>query len=191
MIEPAGASRIVFGALLVVVALSLASCSDDVSLSGYATEVEEVITESNSTLDAMDEAITGSTSLDDMQQYARDRRELRHALLDDLMAIEPPATVADLHHEAMEAIADLVRAEDALVARVLAASSVEEAANAWDTPEGRAARTADERTIRLCEAAQDTFDRTEAGEEYEDLPWIPDDMKRVIRVALGCRAEDR
>jgi hypothetical protein len=61
----------------------------------------------------------------------------------------------------------------------------------WDTPEGVAARAADERAIVLCDAAQETLDSTDSRSELEGVPWIPPEMKRIVRVAFGCHAELR
>ena len=178
------------GLVLGLLAL-VSACSSEITLPEYAEQVESLVTEMNATLDTMDEEVESAASLEAMQAYANDRIVLRRQLLSDFEALDPPARIDELHNEAVAAIGALVAAEEALVARVLEAETAEEAARVWTTPEGQAAREADRRTIRLCEAAQETFDRTQAGEELEDLPWIPDEMKQVIRVALGCDAETR
>ena len=103
----------------------------------------------------------------------------------------PPESVADLHVEAIEILQRVTDAEGVLAMKVESAESFSDVSDLWDSPEGLAARAADQRAILMCEAAQDTFDRTQAGAEFEDVPWIPAELKQVVDVAFGCRVEDR
>jgi hypothetical protein len=61
----------------------------------------------------------------------------------------------------------------------------------WETPEGVAARAADDQAIALCRAAEAEINSTEERSAFEDVPWIPPEMKEIVRVAFGCDAESR
>lgn len=178
-------------ALGVAACLLLQACGSDVSLTGYAEEVEALVITMNARLDELDAEIEGSEDLERIKRYARERVAARNAFLDGLDALEPPDDVAELHATALDIVGRLTDAEEVLSDRVQAVEPGEGIGDIWATPEGRAALAADVEAIALCRAAQEELDTTERGEGFENAPWIPDEMKEVIRVAFGCEAEDR
>lgn len=177
--------------LVIVIAWLASSCGDGTSLADYAEELETLVATQNARLDQLDVDLDNTLTLDQVKYYARERIRARNELLVALEEIEPPDSVVDLHAEALDILGRLTDAETAMAVMVEGLESTEGIGGIWETPEGVAARQADARAILVCEAAQETFDRTAAGAEFEDVPWIPTEMKQVIRVAFGCRTEDR
>lgn len=178
--------------LLIAIAGVLAvGCSSTPTLSEYAEDVESLATAMNTELDALDAQYGEISDISLARTYAADRLAARRAFTEGLAGLTPPEPVAALHEEALDLITEVVATEAAVATRLDTLDTLEGVGDLWDSPEGSAARAADQRLILLCEAAQDTFDRTAAGAEYEGVPWIPAEMKEVVRVTFGCRAEDR
>ena len=183
--------RIVISMFLFLLVAATAACSSAPTLSEYGEELEALVVTQNARLDELDAQVSGSASPDEDRTYARERMLARRTLIAGLEDLSPPDSIADLHAEAIEILVRLADAEAVLADKVESAESVASVDDLWNTPEGVAARTADERAILICEAAEGTFDRTKAGAEFEDVPWIPAELKEVVDVVLGCRAEER
>lgn len=175
--------------LAAVLCLLVQACSSGVSLTDYAEQVETLVTTQNARLDALDAEVEGTQDLDQVKRYAQERVEARSELLDGLRNLVPPEEVAELHTAALEIIGRLTEAESVLAERVQGMETSAGIDAIWDTPEGVAARAADEQAIALCLAAQAEFDEDRSA--FEDVPWIPPEMKEIVRVALGCDAESR
>ena len=176
---------------LIVIAVLGSSCASEVSLPEYAKEVEALVTTMNARLDQLDTEFSDAENLDDIKEYARERVEARTVFLSGMRDLDAPEAVADLHGEAISIMGRVVESESALSDMVQDLDSVSDVDSIWDTPEGVAARAADERAVVLCEAAQETLDSTDSGSELEGVPWIPPEMKQIVRVAFGCHAELR
>jgi len=175
----------------VVFGLVLSACGSQPSLIEYAGDLETLVAEMNGTLDALDDELPGTPSLEDVNRYARERVAARSAFLEALRSIDPPSDVADLHNAAIDIMERLTGAEAALAERVAGMQTAASLDGIWETPEGIAARAADERAVAICHVAQDEFDQTERRAGLEGVPWIPPEMKETIRVTFGCDAEDR
>jgi hypothetical protein len=177
--------------LLIAVALVVASCGGSMSMGEYAEAVETLVVTQNARLDALDAQYGPSTDLNEIRTFARERVAARQRLVDGLEALDPPDTVADLHAEAISILRDLTAAEAAMAELVEEADDIESISNLWSSPEGVVARQADERAIRICEAAEASFDRSRPAAELEGVPWVPPELQEVINVTFGCRASDR
>ena len=177
--------------MLVVAALLVPACATEVSLSDYAAQVEAHVATMNSRIDELDAELEGTQ--DDLaltQWYATERVAARRAFLDGFAALDPPEAAVDLHNAALDVMGRLTEAEALLAERVLAMESLADVDDIWETPEGIAARAADQDAIALCEAAEqqlDTGERLDSG----DSVWVPAELKEVIQVAFGCHAESR
>jgi hypothetical protein len=162
-----------------------------VSLADYADQVEALVTTQNARLDALDAELEGPLDLDQVKRYAKERVEARSALVDGLGKLDPPEEVAELHTAALEIMGRVTEAESVLADRVLAMETSAGIDAIWETPEGVAARAADEQAVALCRAAEAEINSTEERSTFEDVPWIPAEMKEIVRVAFGCDAENR
>jgi len=192
-LEPSnhGVMALKWAFFLIAIAVLASSCASEISLSEYAKEVEALVTTMNARLDGLDAEFIDAEDLDDVKEYARERVEARTIFLSSMKELDAPEAVADLHTEAITIMDRLVETEGTLSEMIQELDSVSDVESIWDTPEGVAARAADERAIVLCEAAQDTLDNTDSGSELEGVPWIPAEMKQIVRVAFGCHAELR
>ena len=176
---------------LIAIAILASSCASEISLPEYAKEVEALVTTMNARLDELDTEFSDAENLDDTREYARERVEARTVFLSGMNELDAPEAVADLHAEAIAIMNRVVETESALSEMIQKLDSVSDVDSIWDTPEGVAAQAADERAIILCEAAQETLDSTDSRSELEGVPWIPPEMKQIVRVAFGCLAELR
>ena len=177
--------------LLIAIAVLASSCASEISLPEYAKEVEALVTTMNARLDGLDTEFSDAEDLDDIKEYARERVEARAVFLSGMKELDAPEAVADIHGEAIAIMDRVAETEGTLSEMIQKLDSVSDIDSIWDTPEGVAARAADERAVVLCEAAQDTLDSTDSGSDLEDVPWIPPEMKQIVRVAFGCHAELR
>ena len=175
----------------IAIAILASSCASEISLPEYAKEVEALVTTMNARLDELDTEFSDAENLDDTREYARERVEARTVFLSGMNELDAPEAVADLHAEAITIMNRVVETESALSEMIQKLDSVSDVDSIWDTPEGVAAQAADERAIILCEAAQETLDSTDSRSELEGVPWIPPEMKQIVRVAFGCLAELR
>ncbi len=91
-----------------------------------------------------------------------------------------------MHTYALDVFGRLIEAERAMAAQVEADGVTAEHWGWWNTPQGAAARAIDNEGIALCIAAQEDFDATQDRQALSDTPWIPTEMREVVRVAYGC-----
>ena len=54
------------------------------------------------------------------------------------------------------------------------------------SPEAEAVFSFNDTALEACGRIQDAFDATAARAAFEDVPWLPEEMKESIEVALGC-----
>jgi hypothetical protein len=177
--------------IVIVISMLGSSCANEMSLPEYAEEVEALVTTMNARLDELDAEVVETADLDTIKEYARERVEARTVFLSGMKELDAPEAVVDLHIEAISIMGRVVETEGTLSDMVQDMDSVSDVDSIWDTPEGVAARSADERAVLLCEAAEETLDSTDSGSELEGVPWIPPEMKRIVQVAFGCHAERR
>jgi hypothetical protein len=173
--------------LVMAMLLVVGACGgDEPTLTEYGEEVEGLVVAMNLRLDELDALVGGPASLEDVHEYATERMESRNGFLDALQELEPPDRLRDFHEQALDVIRRLVEAEQLVADGALASDNVAEASAMWETEAGLAARAADEEALEICKAAQETFDATEENAIAEGVPWIPNEMKEVVRVAFLC-----
>jgi hypothetical protein len=173
---------------LVVIATA---CGGGPTLGEYAEELESLVVTMNAHLDQLDAGLETTPDMEAVRSYARERVEIRSDFLAALSALDPPDDVAELHVVAVGIMERLTAAESALADRVMSMDSTDSIESIWATPEGIAARTADEEAVAVCLAAQTTLDDTADRSQLKDVPWIPPEMKEVVVVVFGCLVDDR
>lgn len=178
-------------ALVGLLALLVPACSSGPSLTEYGAQVESLVAEMNGTLDRLDADVEAAPSLEATKRYARDRVAARDEFVEAMRALDSPQDATELHEAAVGIMGRLAQAEAALAEVVYSLESNVGIDEIWLTPEGVAARSADQAAIELCLAAQSEFDRTEMRAELGDVPWIPPEMKEVVIVAFNCLVDDR
>ena len=169
-------------------ALALAACGGGtLTLSEYGEQGEQLVVEVSQRVDALDaELDSEEQTVDTVRTYWDERVEARRDFLEGLEALEPPEEAAELHAIVVDIFNRLTVAEESLAARVTSLETVSGPAEWWATPEGQAARAVDEEVTHICVVAQGAFDETVDREAVADVPWMPPEMKEVVRVAFGC-----
>ena len=181
------------GVPLLLVALAATACGDDeLSLTEYAEQVETLVVTMNNGLDQLDLLVDNRTpSLEDIAAYANGRISLRNEFLDGFTAIDPPERVATFHQTALDVLTRLTEAETEVAEIALTLDDPVDVDSIWDSDAGRRARAVDVEAVNICKAAQAQFDATEERAAAEGVPWIPEEMKEIVRVAFYCERTDR
>lgn len=166
----------------------VAGCgSNELTLSEYAAEVEALVAEMESRFVSIDtEWLGGPPSVDRAAEYWEDRLEIRSDFLDAIEELDPPEDIDAMHTQSIDLFSKITQADVALRAK---AESFVELDDHWqwvDTEEGRAADAVLEDVYAFCRDSQQEFDATKERESFDEMPWIPSEMKEVVRVAFGC-----
>ena len=106
--------------------------------------------------------------------------------LEGIEALDPPEEVVDLHETFLEIMGKILVAEEARAEVAETINSVDELNIVWEGPAGQAVNAAEREAIVLCYAAQSRFDETQDRAAFADAPWMPSELKEVVRVALNC-----
>lgn len=169
-------------------AVALAACGGGpLTLSEYGAQGEQLVIEVTERIEALDASLeSGDPTVDSVRAYWSERVEARRDFLEGIEALDPPEEAEELHAAAVELFDRLTVAEEALAARVTSLETVTGPADWWATPEGQVARAVDDEVTEICVVAQETFDETVDREAVADVPWMPAEMKEVVRVAFGC-----
>ena len=172
----------------VCLAVILAACGGgSLSLSEYGEQGEQLVIDVSQRVDALDATLESEDqTLESVQAYWDQRVQARTDFSEGLQALEPPEEAAELHAVVVDIFNRLTVAEETLAARVTSLETMSGPAEWWATPEGQAARAVDEEVAQICVAAQGAFDETVDREAVVDVPWMPPEMKEVVRVAFGC-----
>jgi hypothetical protein len=161
-------------------------------LTDYAEEIEGIVTEHNTGMDANDVYLDSETqTLERIKTYATRRMELRESFLAALEALEPPGEAQDLHNAALGTIRSVVESERVLFEQATGATDIAGVGDIWASPEGQAARAADAQAIAICQAAEAAINSTEERQALVGMPWVPTELQEVVTVAFGCTAADR
>jgi hypothetical protein len=168
--------------------LGLAACGDSPPTAAeYAEEIEELVGEMEARfLDADTEWEAKTPSLDEALAYWDERLEIRYDFLGELEDMAYPPEVAGMHAESLEIFRRITAADEAIAASVRTYDSVTEHRPWLDTPEGQASLAVLEEVYAFCRASQAEFDATGDREDLEEVPWLPPEMSRTIKVAFGC-----
>lgn len=170
----------------------VAGCaSSEPTLSEYASEVEALVAEMESRFVSIDaEWLGGPPNVDRAAEYWDDRLEIRNDFLDAIKELDPPEDVEAMHAQSIDLFSRITQADVALRAK---AESYAEFDDHWqwaDTEAGRAADAVLEDVYTFCRDSQQEFDDTRDRETFAEMPWVPSEMKEVVRVAFGCPPSD-
>jgi hypothetical protein len=159
------------------------------TLSEYSNEAAALIERVDSRLDERHaQFVTAPPSVEGTQAYLADRVAGYHELVDGVDALDPPEQVAELHAALQEILGTLLAAEQARASFAATVVSTDSLHQVWEGPESQAIRAAELQAITLCYAAQDQVDATEQREDFGDVPWMPAELKEVVRVSFDCPA---
>ena len=172
----------------VCLSLVVVACGgEDLTLSEYSTQGQAITMVMEERIQALDSGLDFQTANTvDVDDYWDRRVEARVDALERLQDLNPPATIAELHEQGMDLFSDLVEGEKALAVRIASFDAVTEPTKWWDTAEGKSVQAVNEQIFVLCNQFQVTYDATVARVVLSDTPWIPDRMKEVIQIDIGC-----
>ena len=175
------------------VALSVSACGGgEVSLSEYAEELTTLMEEAIEQGEELTASGTGAVlvaegaQLDeftpkDLQAALERVKAMEQRIRAGADAIEPPEALADLHRLMFDT--RFAMALEPLAARSGTAATWEELSQ---TPEMAAYREAVTVDKQACLDIQAELDATAERGIFSDNPWLPDELKEVIDVLLGC-----
>lgn len=156
-------------------------------MSEYAAGVETLVADMEAEFASLDAEWESTTpSLAGAERYWERRLAIRSRFLNDLRSLDPPEQIADMHGTALDLFARITEADRAVAESVGRYDQITEHRQWRDTPEGRASLAVLEDVFAFCRASQEEFDATEQREPLESNPWLPRELKEVVRVAFGC-----
>lgn len=169
-------------------ALAVVGCgSAELTLTEYATELEGLVAEMEVRFIDIDaEWLSEPPSVDRAAEYWDQRLDIRNDFLNGIEELQPPEEAVDMHEQSIGIFTRITDADVALRARV---DTMDTFTDHWqwvDTPEGQAADAVLADVYAFCRQSQEEFDATSDRETFDDMPWIPSEMKEVVRVAFGC-----
>ena len=171
-------------ALLVVVACSN---GEPLGLSEYAATGQGIVIVMEQRIAALDaEWEAGQPSAEHAQAYWDERLEAQAEALEALRDLEPPDAIRQLAERGLDLYGQLIAAEGALAARVASSEAVTGPEQWWETQEGEAVRVVQQDINELCHIFQDMYDATINRKAFSESPWIPSEMKEVVRIDIGC-----
>ncbi len=91
-----------------------------------------------------------------------------------------------MHATALDLFSRITAADETLAARVATFETVTDHGQWLGTPEAHAVDAVLGEVYSFCRESQDDFDATEDRRSFEDVPWIPPEMKAIVKVAFGC-----
>jgi hypothetical protein len=106
--------------------------------------------------------------------------------MEGLDALDPPVAVAELHDAGLSLYSKLITAEEALALRV-SSGTVTGPDEWWETAEGDVVRAVEVEIVEFCRAFQARYDATIDRMISSDVPWIPSEMKEIVRIDIGCQ----
>lgn len=169
-------------------AVILVACGGgSLTVSEYAEQAEDLVAVLEARFESLDtEWESQAPTVDGARSYWDRRLAVRAEFLKGVRALDPPEELADLHAAALDVFSRISAADEALAARVATFETLTEHRQWLDTPEGQASLAVLEEVFVLCRATQEGFDATGQRESLEEVPWIPPELKEVIKVAFGC-----
>lgn len=173
------------GILLVLLPVA---CSDSgLSLTEYASQIDQMVEAKSLQIDALEADLSSQPpGVDRTKAYWEGRAAAGVMLLEELETIDPPREVAELHAATLDIMSRYVAAEGEYAVR---AGSVQTMAELEASAEAEAVMAVEGEIIAMCRAAQATFDDTADGAAFAVPPWIPPELREVIRVAFRCAGD--
>jgi len=170
----------------------LTACGGDgVTLTEYVDLINAAAERAGQTADQLtSEGVLGGDVTPQQLKAGLERglNEIRLPLQESVDAIDPPKQVADLHRLLWTWHADFIAIETALAVRVGQAPDTEEGWTALsDSTEMAAYRGSVAAGKQVCVDFQAELDDTEVRAEFRDVPWLPGELKEVVKAALGCQ----
>ena len=108
---------------------------------------------------------------------------IRTDMQNGLAELNPPEAFADLHADLGEHLGRILAAAEAWAARADTADSLDELQT---SPEALAYWNLEAEMYPRCLELQSRLDATAERAIFDEVPWIPGEMKEVVAVVMGC-----
>jgi hypothetical protein len=172
-------------------AFLVTGCGGELTLTEYAEQVEGLTTTMYGTIDELTAQFASETpTVEELQTGYTAAAAAYRDLHQGLQELDPPEETVDLHNAAVDLAANLASAGEDFARRVQEIETEDQLRALFASPEGRAARAAEDNIVAFCRERQAELDATADREPLSDVPWIPREMKEVVLVAFGCDAPD-
>jgi hypothetical protein len=155
----------------------------DLSMADYAESVEALAFEMSAQLEESDAQVVAAPTIETLREVLPRALDVRAEFQEGVTALVPPDELADLHTDLVGLHARIIVAQGALAARAETATGFEELDESAEALAYRATQTESE---SLCQDLQERIDATADRAVFVDVPWIPGDMKEVVKVTFGC-----
>lgn len=174
-----------------LLAALLVSCGGGrMTVSEYAAEAERLVATMQADFAAIDASWESQApSVEAARDYWDRRLDIRADFLDGVRDLNPPDEIAGQHATALDLFTRITEADEDLAAYASSMESVTEHRQWLDSPEGAAMEAVLEEVYAFCRASQEEYDATAERESFEETPWLPPEMKDVVKVAFGCPPE--
>ena len=91
-----------------------------------------------------------------------------------------------MHREGLDLFDRLISAEETLAARVATFDEPSGPEQWWSSEEATVVAAVDQDILTLCRDFQARYDATIDRTGLADMPWIPDEMKEIVQIDVGC-----
>ena len=133
--------------------------------------------------DVLEAQWASATTVEDGKEILDRAMAIRTDLQNNLTDMDPPEALADFHGDISEQLGRILAATEAWTVRAETATSLDELET---SPEALAYWDLDAEMRPLCFELQSSLDSTAEREVFDEVPWIPGDMKEVVSLVMGC-----
>lgn len=174
-----------------IVSIAVAGCGGPMSENEYVEGLNDLVATGAPDLDASVEAYEqiANPTIEDWATFVDREIAIRQAFVDGFAALDPPASLAEVHQVLDNALDRGLASAESLVAIAETATSP---AAAEQTPEYAEYVAANlEGSATACRDIQPKLDDlASSGEVFSDTPWFPSELSETVRATLGCDAFD-
>lgn len=174
--------------------LLLASCSTGPTLTEYAEGLEALVDEMDTEMTELaNDALSRQPTIEDIRSFVDEQVAIISDFVVAVRLLDPPTQAEELHATALRVLDRFLAAAQAYAAEFSLDANSEGTDNLF-TALARIEQSdamaeflaADTDLLALCRAAQEQFDATQTDALAAGTPWVPSELKEVVRVALSC-----
>jgi len=164
--------------------LLVAACGDrPLSLTEYTERVQSLGYTMLAEFDELEAQWASATTVEEGQTVLNRAVTIRTDLQNGLTDLNPPEEFADGHADLVELLGRVLAATQTWAASSEMASSLDELQS---SSEALAYWDLDADVVALCTEFEAKLDAIAERGIFADVPWIPGDMKEVVKLAGGC-----
>jgi hypothetical protein len=153
------------------------------SLTEYSELLQSASLAMSDEFDVIEAQWASATTVEDGKEVLDRAVAIRTDLQNSLTDVNPPEALADLHGDLVEQLGRILAVQIAWVVRAETAGSLDELK---ESSEAVAYWDLDAEMHPLCLEFQSRLDATGEREIFDEVPWLPGDMKEVVSLVLGC-----